>query len=58
MIFNSDGVNLEQLVKARKSGILELSPEDEVEGEIINFQHRLLGSAVARKRLTGLFSLL
>ncbi|XP_044510817.1 uncharacterized protein LOC123229224 [Mangifera indica] len=52
MIFNSDGVNLEQLVKARKSGILELSPEDEVEGEIINFQHRLLGSAVARKRLT------
>ncbi|XP_031273102.1 uncharacterized protein LOC116131586 [Pistacia vera] len=45
-----DGVNLEQLVKARKLGVLELSPLDEVEGEIIYFQHRLLGNAVTRKR--------
>lgn len=43
-----------QLVKARNMGILELSPEDEVEGEIIYFQHRLLGNAVARKHFTGI----
>ncbi|KAJ4701226.1 putative Phd finger protein [Melia azedarach] len=50
MICDSDGVKLEQLVKARTWGILELSPMDEVEGEIIYFQHRLLGNAAARKR--------
>lgn len=55
MICKSDGLNLEQLVKARKMGVLDLSPEDEVEGEIIYFQHRLLGNAVARKQFTGLF---
>ncbi|XP_015885585.3 uncharacterized protein LOC107420993 isoform X1 [Ziziphus jujuba] len=38
-----------QLVKAEKMGILEVSPEDEVEGELIYFQHRLLENAVARK---------
>lgn len=43
-----------QLVKARKMGILELSPEDEVEGEIIYFQHKLLGNAIARKHFTGI----
>lgn len=43
-----------QLVKARKMGILEVSPEDEVEGELIYFQHRLLKNAVARKHFTGL----
>lgn len=58
MICKSSGVELEQLVKARKLGVLELSPVDEVEGEIIYFQHRLLGNAVARKRFAGLFSLL
>ncbi|KAE8077390.1 hypothetical protein FH972_015958 [Carpinus fangiana] len=52
MICKSDGLNLEQLVKARKMGVLELSPEDEVEGEMIYFQHRLLGNAVARKQFT------
>lgn len=56
MICDSDGVKLEQLVKARTWGILELSPMDEVEGEIIYFQHRLLGNAAARKRFAGLFS--
>ncbi|XP_059631881.1 uncharacterized protein LOC132274584 [Cornus florida] len=44
-----DGVNLEHLVKARNMGILELSPEDEVEGELIFNQSRLLYNAVARK---------
>ncbi|XP_042985932.1 uncharacterized protein LOC122314410 [Carya illinoinensis] len=51
-ICKSYGLNLEQLIKARKMGALDLSPEDEVEGEIIYFQHRLLGNAVARKQFT------
>jgi hypothetical protein len=58
MICKSDGLNLEQLVKARKMGVLDLSPEDEVEGEIVYFQHRLLSNAVARKQFTGLFFVL
>lgn len=36
-------------------GVLDSSPEDEVEGEIVYFQHRLLRNAVARKQFTGLF---
>lgn len=55
MICKSDGVNLEQLVMARNRGILDLSPEDEVAGELVYFQHRLLENAVARKNLSGLF---
>lgn len=51
-ICKSDGENLEQLVKARNTGVLELSPEDEVVGELIYFQNRLLGNAVARKNLS------
>lgn len=45
-----DGLNLELLVKARDVGVLDLSPKDEVEGELIYLQHRLLGNAVARKQ--------
>ncbi|RVW17721.1 Bromodomain-containing protein 1 [Vitis vinifera] len=52
MICKSEGENLEQLVKARNTGVLELSPEDEVVGELIYFQNRLLGNAVARKNLS------
>ncbi|XP_022768248.1 uncharacterized protein LOC111312338 [Durio zibethinus] len=44
--------DLELLVKARKLGVLKLSPEDEVEGEIIYYQHTLLGNAVARNHVT------
>lgn len=47
-------VNEPQLVKAEKLGVLELSPADEVEGELIYFQHRLHCNAVARKHFTGL----
>ena len=57
-ICNSDWLNLEQLVKARETGVLDLSPEDEVEGEIVYFQHRLLSNAAARKPFTGLFFVL
>ncbi|XP_034905108.1 uncharacterized protein [Populus alba] len=52
LICSSSEVNLEQLAKAKKQGILKLSPVDEVEGEIIYFQNRLLGNAVARKHFT------
>ncbi|XP_021601342.2 uncharacterized protein LOC110606708 isoform X5 [Manihot esculenta] len=45
-------VNEPQLVKAEKLGVLELSPADEVEGELIYFQHRLHCNAVARKHFT------
>ncbi|XVF36831.1 hypothetical protein REPUB_Repub19eG0092300 [Reevesia pubescens] len=44
--------DLELLGKARKLGALKLSPEDEVEGEIIYYQHRLLGNVVARTCFT------
>ncbi|KAB5568646.1 hypothetical protein DKX38_002439 [Salix brachista] len=52
LICSSSEINLEQLAKAKKLGILKLSPVDEVEGEIIYFQQRLLGNAVARKHFT------
>ncbi|KAA8538560.1 hypothetical protein F0562_028246 [Nyssa sinensis] len=48
-VISKFGVNLEYLVKARNMGILELSPEDEVEGELIFYQHKLICNAVARK---------
>ncbi|KFK42174.1 hypothetical protein AALP_AA2G220700 [Arabis alpina] len=41
-----------QLSKARKLGILDLSPEDEVEGELLYHQMQLLGTAVSRKQLS------
>ncbi|TYH89101.1 hypothetical protein ES332_D01G235700v1 [Gossypium tomentosum] len=44
--------DLELSVKARKLGALSFSPEDEVEGEIIFYQHRLLGNAVSRNHVT------
>lgn len=50
-----NGACPEQLVKASAMGLLELSPEDEVEGELVYYQHRLLCSAAARKRFSGLF---
>ena len=55
LICISSEINLDQLAKAKKLGILKLSPVDEVEGEIIYFQQRLLGNAVARKHFTGPF---
>ncbi|KAL4272194.1 hypothetical protein GQ457_13G010190 [Hibiscus cannabinus] len=39
-------------VNSRKLGAIQFSPEDEVEGEIIYYQHRLLGNAVARNHVT------
>ncbi|CAH2067762.1 unnamed protein product [Thlaspi arvense] len=41
-----------QLSKARKLGILDLSPEDEVEGELLYYQLQLLDTAVSRKQLS------
>lgn len=49
-ICKADRVNTEQLVMARNMGLLESCPKDEVEGELIYFQHRLLQNAVARKK--------
>lgn len=54
-LFKMNGACSEQLVKASAMGLLELSPADEVEGELVYYQHRLLCNAVARKRFSGLF---
>lgn len=43
------GINHDQLVNARNLGILKLSPGDEVEGELIYYQRRLLCNASTRK---------
>ncbi|EYU22903.1 hypothetical protein MIMGU_mgv1a000270mg [Erythranthe guttata] len=49
---SGNGVNLEQLVGAKNLGMLKLSPADEVEGELIYYQQRILHNAVARKRIS------
>lgn len=46
-------VNMEQLIRARKMELLEIHPVDEVEGELIYYQHKLFQDRVAKKRLTG-----
>ncbi|XP_027362202.1 uncharacterized protein LOC113869883 isoform X2 [Abrus precatorius] len=51
-ISKAEEVNVEQLVMARKMGLSEFPPEDELEGELVYFQYRLLQNAVAKKRLT------
>ncbi|KAG2313522.1 hypothetical protein Bca52824_025079 [Brassica carinata] len=40
------------LAKARNLGILDMSPKDEVEGELLYYQLKLLGTAVSRKQLS------
>lgn len=51
-LLKMNGACPEQLVKASAMGLLELSPADEVEGELIYYQHRLLCNAAARKRFS------
>ncbi|OWM88465.1 hypothetical protein CDL15_Pgr003877 [Punica granatum] len=46
------GANIDQLAEARKMGLLELSPDDEVEGEIFYFQYRLLHNVRSRKPIS------
>nr|GMD74160.1 histone-lysine N-methyltransferase atx1 [Ipomoea batatas] len=47
-----NGTTLEQLIKSKNTGLLKLSPMDDVEGEIIFYQHKLLSNTAARKRLS------
>ncbi|KAL0314248.1 UNVERIFIED_CONTAM: Lysine-specific demethylase 4B [Sesamum angustifolium] len=56
--FGCNGVNLDQLVKATNLDMLKLSPADDVEGELIYYQTRLLCYAAARKRISGLYPVL
>lgn len=44
-----DAAEMDQLAKAKELGILELSPEDEVEEEILYLQSRLIDKEVAIK---------
>ncbi|CAN6853112.1 unnamed protein product [Brassica oleracea] len=41
-----------RLAKARKFGILDMYPKDEVEGELLYYQLQLLGTGVSRKQLS------
>ncbi|KAF5203305.1 Phd finger family protein [Thalictrum thalictroides] len=43
-------LKLEQLVEAKKMGILDLSLEDEVEGELVYYQNKLIDHAVRSRR--------
>ncbi|CAH8258497.1 unnamed protein product [Arabidopsis lyrata] len=49
---NQSAETFRQLSKARKLGILDLSPKDEMEGELLYYQLQLLGTAVSRKQLS------
>ncbi|WCJ44574.1 PHD finger family protein [Euphorbia peplus] len=51
-IDKSNNADSEQLIQDKKQRVCVLSPADEVEGEIIYFQRRLLENAVARKHFT------
>lgn len=53
MDYTLDVANLDELSKAKTMGVLELSPEDEVEGEILYLQARLLDNVVAVKNSCG-----
>ncbi|XP_074575453.1 uncharacterized protein LOC141831928 isoform X2 [Curcuma longa] len=44
-----DGTKIDQISKTKNMGLLELSPEDEVEGEIVYFQSKLLDNAMTIK---------
>lgn len=48
-----DLAKMEQLVRDENMRLMEFYSEDELEGELIHFQYRLLQKAVAKKRLTG-----
>ncbi|CAK9327729.1 unnamed protein product [Citrullus colocynthis] len=49
---NSGGFSPKQQVNKKIGRIIKLAPEDEIEGEIIFYQHRLLANAVSRRRFT------
>lgn len=49
--FDELSSQLEQLADARNIGILKTSPGDEVEGELLFHQHKLLQNAVTTKRI-------
>lgn len=55
---NSGEFSPKQQGNKKIGGIIKMSPEDEIEGEIIFYQHRLLANAVSRKRFTGILILL
>ncbi|XP_047179228.1 uncharacterized protein LOC124846061 isoform X1 [Vigna umbellata] len=49
-ISKPDEVKREQLVRTKKVELLEFSPQDELEGELVYFQYRLLQNVVAKRR--------
>lgn len=44
---------MDQVQEAKSSDILELSPDDEIEGEIVYLQSRLLNGVVSMKQKYG-----
>jgi len=55
-ISKSDAVKKEQLVRSKEMELSELSPQDELEGELVYFQYRLLQNVVAKRRHIGVSS--
>ncbi|CAL5202912.1 unnamed protein product [Lathyrus oleraceus] len=51
-VYQPDQVKIEQLVKDKNLQLLEFYSEDELETELLYFQHRLLQRSVAKKSLT------
>jgi len=52
-ISKPDEVKREQLVRTKEVELLEISPQDELEGELVYFQYRLLQNVVAKRRHIG-----
>ncbi|CAK8566288.1 unnamed protein product [Lathyrus sativus] len=51
-VYKPDQVKIEELVKDKNLQLLEFYSEDELESELLYFQHRLLQRSVAKKSLT------
>ncbi|CAI8597455.1 unnamed protein product [Vicia faba] len=51
-VSNPDEVKIEQLVRDKNTQLFEFYSEDELETELLYFQHKLLQRAVAKKSLT------
>ncbi|KAK7353135.1 hypothetical protein VNO80_18575 [Phaseolus coccineus] len=49
-ISKPDAVKKEQLVRSKEMELSEFSPQDELEGELVYFQYRLLQNVVAKRR--------
>ncbi|RAL38749.1 hypothetical protein DM860_013430 [Cuscuta australis] len=52
MAYKYNGTSLEHFAKSGNMGLSKMSPMDEVEGEIVFYQHKLLADAAEKKSFT------